>query len=143
MPRLRPQTIFAEINITPLTDVFLVLLVIVIIVAPFFSNMRRDVRTPRLAATSQLEEGLLTVEITADGRLFSAGMQLRESELESFFRANAATAVSRKFVIRGDRQVQSRSAFAVLEAAEAAGFTEAIVAGEIARPAAAAKDVAK
>lgn len=48
--------VFGEINITPLTDIFLVLLIIVIVVAPYMTNARRDIKMPRITTGDSVEQ---------------------------------------------------------------------------------------
>ena len=42
------EALFTEINITPLTDIFLVLLIIMMVVAPTFQSMDNDINIPEI-----------------------------------------------------------------------------------------------
>ena len=42
------NAMFTEINITPLTDIFLVLLIIMMVVAPTFQSMDNDINIPEI-----------------------------------------------------------------------------------------------
>ncbi len=80
----------AEINMTPLIDVMLVLLVIFIITAPLLTHaIRLDL--PKVASASARElPDTITLSIDADGHLFWDATPLSQDALAARFRAAAA-----------------------------------------------------
>jgi biopolymer transport protein ExbD len=72
----------SDINVTPLVDVMLVLLIIMMLVAPLLQK-GVDVRLPTAANTTDKPEtqGQTVVAIAADKRLFVNSVQVRDSEL--------------------------------------------------------------
>lgn len=74
-------THFDEINITPLTDIFLVLLIIMMVVAPMMSSQRKEVKLPALASGQQVQPNQNTVEVLKDGSLFFAGEAVTVEQL--------------------------------------------------------------
>ncbi len=72
----------SDINVTPLVDVMLVLLIIMMLVAPLLQK-GVDVRLPTAANTTDKPEtqGQTVVAIGADKRLFVNSVQVRDSEL--------------------------------------------------------------
>jgi biopolymer transport protein ExbD len=72
----------ADINVTPLVDVMLVLLIIMMLVAPLLQK-GVDVRLPTAANTADKPEtqDQTVVAIAADKRLFVDAVQVRDSEL--------------------------------------------------------------
>ena len=64
--------IVAEINITPLTDIFLVLLIIFMVTTSVISSQGKNVDLPSAAIASQTPQGV-TVTISAD--TFSGGVR--------------------------------------------------------------------
>ncbi len=72
----------SDINVTPLVDVMLVLLIIMMIVAPLLQK-GVDVRLPTAANTTDKPEtqDQTVVAVAADKRLFVNAVQVRESEL--------------------------------------------------------------
>ena len=74
----------ADINVTPLVDVMLVLLIIMMIVAPLLQK-GVDVRLPTAANTTDKPEtqDQTVVAIAADRRIFLNAVQIREQELGS------------------------------------------------------------
>ena len=63
----KKQKLFSEINITPLTDIFLVLLIIMMVVAPAFQSMDNAVDVPEVNNGINIEETKVTVSFTKDG----------------------------------------------------------------------------
>jgi len=129
MRRTAGSSIIAEINITPLTDVFLVLLIIVIIVAPFMASMRKGVRPPQVLGGTTLDRQALTLEIDREGVYFIDGRQVSPDDLTDTLSARIASQTGKTLVIRGDRDSQSAAALAAMDAARVAGAEQVILAG--------------
>src|ERR671935_2630699 len=72
----------ADINVTPLVDVMLVLLIIMMLVAPMLQK-GVDVKLPMAANTADKPEtqDQTVVAVAADKRMFLNGIQLREADL--------------------------------------------------------------
>ena len=128
----RNKTI-GEINITPLTDVFLVLLVVVIIAAPALSSMQQGIATPEVNAAVALKNTWLVAHVDSGGAVFIEGSQVELANLQAFLAARAETLPEKVIVIRGDRNAQSGVILNVLRAAEAAGFDDGFIAGQLTR----------
>lgn len=129
MRRVTDKSIIAEINITPLTDVFLVLLIIVIIVAPFMASMQKGVRPPQVLGGSTLDRQALTLEIDRDGQYFLEGRQVPGAELVDTLSARVPSLPEKTLVIRGDRESQSAATLTAMDAARSAGVEQVILAG--------------
>jgi biopolymer transport protein ExbD/biopolymer transport protein TolR len=128
-----PQ-VFNEINITPLTDIFLVLLIIMMVVAPMVQQMRADINVPKIQAGNNVEPGKLTVEVTKEGQFYVTGAETPEAQLGETLKAKMPTEKDetghKTVVIRADRETRSRAVMQVLQAARSAGFEKVTVAGE-------------
>ncbi|MDZ4859252.1 MAG: biopolymer transporter ExbD [Candidatus Hydrogenedentes bacterium] len=122
--------VFGEINITPLTDIFLVLLIIVIVVAPHMANSRRDINMPHITAGDGIERKWLTVEITTDGSYFIDSNLVKPEDLTNALRNRLASQTEKSLVVRGDRASKSRAVMEVFQSAKDAGFERVMVAGE-------------
>ena len=72
----------ADINVTPMVDVMLVLLIIMMLVAPMLQK-GVDVRLPKAANTSDHPdtEDQVVLAITADNRIFVGSMEVQKAEL--------------------------------------------------------------
>ena len=62
----KKQKLFTEINITPLTDIFLVLLIIMMVVAPSFQSMDNAVDVPEVNNGVNIEDAKVTISVTQD-----------------------------------------------------------------------------
>lgn len=81
---MKRQT-FNEINITPLTDIFLVLLIIMMVIAPILDQQGLSLAVPEYveAQSVQKDNKLLTVQVTSDDKYLINGSQVNEKELLS------------------------------------------------------------
>lgn len=109
LTRQQPGRPMSEINMTPLIDVMLVLLVIFIVTAPLLAS-RLKLELPSADATAAAGAGaVLSVSIDAQGRVFLGDEALPEAELRSHLEAAARQAVARdpatELQLRADRAV--------------------------------------
>ncbi len=134
------KKVFYEINITPLTDIFLVLLIIMMVVAPILTNARRDIKTPNITSGNQINQEWPVLEISPDSQFFVKGQIIRESDLTETLKAQRPADASKENVLllRADKIVKSHKVLKVLEAAKEAGFERVVLAGESKSPAVAA-----
>ncbi len=123
------KSIIGEINITPLTDVFLVLLVIVIIAAPAATSSRQDIKLPEIATGVSQNSEWPTVEVGADGTLFLDGETIQEAALTERLTALIANRKEKAVVVRGDATSRSKAVLSVLRSAQAAGCEQAYIMG--------------
>ncbi len=122
--------VFGEINITPLTDIFLVLLIIIIVVAPYMANSRRDIKMPRITTGDSIEKNRLTVEITNDGSFYIDAKFVKPDELSDMLKSRLPSLPEKFLVVRGDRASKSKAVMDVFQAAKDAGFERVMLAGE-------------
>ena len=64
------NALFTEINITPLTDIFLVLLIIMMVVAPTFQSIDNSITIPEVNSGTSIEQGKVVVSVTKDGVIY-------------------------------------------------------------------------
>ena len=130
--------IISDINITPLTDVMLVLLIIFMVTATFFvTEPAMKVNLPP-AVTSELEpeaRGEITVIVNRAGTLFVDDRQVRPADLVQVLMATAKR-VQREpkiVVVRGDRQAAYGAVIWVMDAARLVGLRHVSLATEEAK----------
>jgi len=114
--------VVAEINITPLTDVFLVLLIIFMVTTSVVANQSKQVDLPGAQVSETTPKGV-TVTVLQDG-----SMQVNDvatSDAELFPRLEAALKDTREklVILRGDKNVLLGKAVNVLDVAQQAGAT--------------------
>ncbi|MCB1339087.1 MAG: protein TolR [Maritimibacter sp.] len=114
----------AEINITPMVDVMLVLLIIFMVAAPLMT-VGVPVELPKTAATAlpSVEEEPLTVSITADGAITLMKTEIAMDELVSKLRAIAVERTDDKVFLRADGKVPYEVVAQVMGALNNGGFS--------------------
>ena len=123
----------AAINITPLVDVVLVLLIIFMVMAP---QMRKgpDVHLPNTAKPSNQgdERGRILVSIDETGKLWIDDKPVAAEHFGDALRAAVGSEPDPKVVIRGDAKLNFREVRQAMSAIEQSGFRGV---GLIAKPA--------
>ena len=114
-----------EINITPMVDVMLVLLIIFMVAAPMLT-VGVPVKLPETAATAlpTEQEEPLTVTITSDGRLSIQTTEVTDAEMIGKLTAIAAERTSKKIFLRADGAIPYERVAQVMGALNAGGFNE-------------------
>lgn len=80
----RQRDSFNEINITPLTDIFLVLLIIMMVIAPLLDQqgLNLTVPTQHEAKKQEKQPKLITVNVSKDGQYTVDGQEVAENNLQ-------------------------------------------------------------
>ena len=110
-----------EINMTPLVDVMLVLLIIFIITVPV---MKHSVNVDLPRATNQPEEvkpETVRVSVAADGKYYWNESQVSDEELLARLQVEAARQPQPDLHIRGDKEVRYERVAQAMAAAQRAG----------------------
>lgn len=115
----------SEINITPMVDVMLVLLIIFMVAAPMLT-VGVPVELPKTAAAAlpTEQEEPLTVTITSDGRLAIQTTEVSDAEMIPKLTAIAAERTSKKIFLRADGAIPYERVAQVMGALNAGGFNE-------------------
>lgn len=111
----------ADINVTPLVDVVLVLLIIFMVTAPL---MQRgvDVDLPRTATQTSENEERLIVSITKEGRVFIGDVQIPIEDLTDQIMKRVVHMKNKNAVfLRGDAALQYKVIMQVMDQIKAAG----------------------
>jgi biopolymer transport protein ExbD len=120
---------FWEINITPLTDIFLVLLIIFMVTTSVLVESATHVELPQAQNTSPENKGVI-VTYTANHELFVNSKDVPERELEPAL-TEALRRVDAKIVIfQGDRTVLLGDMVKILDVAKAAGADQIAIAAK-------------
>jgi len=126
--------IVAEINVTPLTDIFLVLLIIFMVTSTALTQSGSAVDLPRASGTAQ-DTGVV-VTATSDRKLELNGTPVTLDHLEGALRAAFQKGAQRNVVLRGDRAILLDQAVQIMTIAKSAGAEKiaiATVSGETGR----------
>ena len=128
------DAVMAEINITPLTDVFLVLLIIFMITTSAMVESAATVNLPKAQQVVEEARGL-TVTVTADRRLFVNQLPVEMGQLEPTLRDLLADDPKKLVILQGDETVVLGQAVDILQAAKRAGANAVSIAAQKAAPA--------
>ena len=112
--------IVAEINITPLTDVFLVLLIIFMVTASAIQSQGKNVNLPEAAVSDVSPQGVV-VTVTKEGLVQVNDVTVPDHQLVSVLTAALEESREKFVVLRGDRQVMLGQAVNILDVAQQAG----------------------
>jgi biopolymer transport protein ExbD len=128
--------VMSEINITPLTDVFLVLLIIFMITTSAMVESAATVNLPKAQQVVEEARGL-TVTATSDGRLFVNQLAVDRAQLEPTLRDLLTDDPKKLVILQGDETVVLGQAVEILQAAKRAGATAVSIAAQKQTPPAA------
>ena len=112
--------IVAEINITPLTDVFLVLLIIFMVTTSVVANQGKNIDLPGADVSDETPQGV-TVTVGADGEMMINDAVVTEDQLLGVLEAAIEEARDKIVVLRGDKAVLLGQAVNILDVAQQAG----------------------
>ena len=109
------EALFTEINITPLTDIFLVLLIIMMVIAPTFQSNDSSIKMPEINSGLNVEQKNATISVTKDGLFFVNGTQIQEDDIYNQLIALKPTLEKKEIVVKADESVKSREIMKKLE----------------------------
>ena len=119
----RARTI-AAINVTPLVDVVLVLLVILMVASTYIVAQTLKVQLPRAKSTDGTAEKPTKVEILKDGSLRWNEEAIPESALPGKLKDAVEADAEMSLVVSADKQVMHGNVVHVLDIAKLAGVTK-------------------
>jgi biopolymer transport protein ExbD/biopolymer transport protein TolR len=121
---------FDEINITPLTDIFLVLLIIMMVIAPSFQSVDNNINMPEINSGISVEEKNATISVTKEGDIFLNGERATDDNLEDSLVKIINTLQEKQVVVRADKDTKSSEIMKIMRIAQSAGYEKLTVAGE-------------
>jgi biopolymer transport protein TolR len=121
--RVRTQTALAEINITPLVDVVLVLLLIFMLTAPVLQS-GVEVAIPKTRSVNQLTEERMVVTIDKDQNVFLQDKPINVNDLPIRLKSVGSGDPAKRIIyLRADEQVPFGAFASVMDAVKRAGIT--------------------
>jgi biopolymer transport protein ExbD len=122
--------IYSEINITPLTDIFLVLLIIFMITSSAMIESGAKVNLPKAVATQSESRGT-TVTLTPKKEIFVNQKKVNEDSLEAALQEALTANADKTVILRGDRDVLLGDTVRVMSIIKRAGASEIAIAAEV------------
>jgi biopolymer transport protein ExbD len=116
-----PDEVMNEINMTPLVDVMLVLLIIFIITVPVMKHAV-NIDLPRASSEPELAKPQnILFSVTADGSYYWNDQKIDEAEFKRRLAVEAAKDPQPELHIRGDKEVRYERIAQAMSAAREAG----------------------
>ena len=121
------ESIVAEINITPLTDIFLVLLIIFMITSSAMVESGPKVDLPEAGVTSSETKGIV-VTVDESENIFVNGTATPREQLAEGLKQAVESSDVKRVVLQGDKGVLLGDVVYILDEARAAGAAEVAIA---------------
>jgi biopolymer transport protein TolR len=131
--RHRRRPVMSEINVTPMVDVMLVLLIIFMVSAPLLTvGVPIDLPQTQAKSLDQDKEPL-TVSVKVDGEVFLQNSEIKVDELVPKLQAitQARGGLDERIYVRGDRKVDYGTVMRVMGRLSAAGFRRVALVTEV------------
>jgi biopolymer transport protein TolR len=116
------RTSLGEINVTPLVDVVLVLLIIFMVTAPVLQS-GIDVSVPKTRTVKQITQQRLVLTIDKDQNVFLGDKPVNLAQLPSLLHQPNADPAHQIIYLRADEQVPFGAFASVMDAVKQAGIT--------------------
>jgi len=121
--RTHKQRLIAEINITPFTDVILVLLIIFMITTPLILQSSLKVNLPQAASAGPVKEmSPVNIIITNEGAIYLDGAMVTRKELKERIAARHKDNPAMAVVVSSDRLVRFKDIVDILDILNTSGI---------------------
>ena len=131
--RHRRKAVMSEINVTPMVDVMLVLLIIFMVSAPLLTvGVPIDLPQTQAKSLDQDKEPL-TISVNTEGKVFLQNTEIKIEELVPKLQAitQARGGTDERIYVRGDRKVDYGTVMRVMGRLSAAGFRRVALVTEV------------
>jgi biopolymer transport protein TolR len=119
-PQGKIKTSLAEINVVPLVDVVLVLLIIFMLTAPIIQS-GIEINVPKTRTVKELTQDRLVIQINREQRLFFGSTPVNINELEARLKEKFKDPAQAKIYLRADEEVPFGTIAKVMDRAKTAG----------------------
>ena len=113
----------SDINVTPLVDVCLVLLIIFMVVLPTIV-MGIPIKLPIGTTATAVPQEQLAITVKDDGTVYVGATVLRKEQVASELGRLLAQSPNRQIGVRGDQRVAYGEVVSILDSCRAAGFND-------------------
>jgi len=118
----RTQTALADINITPLVDVVLVLLIIFMVTAPILQS-GIEVNVPKTRTVKEITEERVVITINKDQRVFLGNDAININQIAAQLRQKIRDPRNQFIFVRADENVPFGAFAMVMDAVKQSGIT--------------------
>jgi biopolymer transport protein ExbD len=120
---MRRRGIIAEINVTPLVDIMLVLLIIFMLTAQLIMRQAIEIELPHATQASTIKPTTLSITLTADGALFLDKQRTTAAELRTAIDKAVKADPKVQVMVAGDKRVAHGRVVWVLDLVKSLGVT--------------------
>jgi biopolymer transport protein ExbD len=125
------DAIVAEINMTPMIDIMLVLLIIFMVSSTAALESGMDIELPKTSQTADKKEAeILVISLSKDGRVAVHGKQVPEAEIGRRIASQLAELKTDSVILEGDTSANLGKAVALMDIAKTAGAKNFSIAAE-------------
>ena len=131
MRRYKPEDkLISEINVTPLTDVALVLLIIFMVTTPLILQGGINVKLPTATTADTTPQRNITVSMTVDNKIFVNDKEVNTGSLQPYLENILKSEKDKLVIINADKGVLHGQVVRVLDIAKKAGALKLAIAAE-------------
>ena len=120
----RRRGIIAEINVTPLVDIMLVLLIIFMLTAHLIARQAIEIELPHASQSTAAPPTTLAITLKADGALFLNDRPVTPAALRDAIRDAVARDPRTQAIVAGDKRVSHGRVVWVLDTVKSLGITQ-------------------
>ena len=132
--RHRRNPVMSEINVTPMVDVMLVLLIIFMVSAPLLTvGVPIDLPQTQASSLDQADKEPLAISVNTDGKVFLQNTEIKLDDLVPKLQAisQARGGNDERIYVRGDKTVDYGTVMKVMGRLSAAGFRKVALVTEV------------
>ena len=123
------EDIVAEINITPLTDIFLVLLIIFMITSSALIESGAEINLPEVAKTETVSRNVV-VTLTTIGDIYINGKMVNKHTFEEELKKALGETDNKLVILEGDKSAMLGDAVRLIAMSKEAGASEVAIAAD-------------
>ena len=115
---------FNEINITPLTDIFLVLLIIMMVIAPMLDQQGLNLAVPEVVNAEQIktDSKIMNIMVTSSNEIYWEGQNIQVADLDKIFSEQSKNYPD-GLLIQADDDSEHGAIVKVMDSARNSGIT--------------------
>ncbi len=122
---------FSEINVTPLTDVLLVLLIIFLITGSSITAPAHQIELPEVMTKEKAANASIMIDVLPNGKTYVGNLEVPIEEMEGVLSRMAAERQTDRVIVNADESTPYAPVMAAMEAARNSGLENIALATEM------------
>lgn len=122
---------FSEINVTPLTDVLLVLLIIFLITGSSITAPAHEIQLPEVMTKEKAANASIMIDVLPDGKTYVCNLEVPLDKMEAYLQKLAVQRQTDRVIVNADQTTPYGPVMASMEAARNAGLENIALATEM------------